>query len=96
MHSVPGALPLAASARTISTPAAHGGRRCTAYPGPALAAAAAATPLAAFPVHLQAGSVAGIAGLSFASFVGISYLEVRRKIEEQLQAGRSVACKSGS
>jgi hypothetical protein len=36
---------------------------------------------------LQAGSVAGIAGLSFASFVGISYLEVRRKIEEQLQAG---------
>jgi hypothetical protein len=38
-------------------------------------------------VHLQAGSVAGIAGLSFASFVGISYLEVRRKIEEQLQAG---------
>ena len=39
------------------------------------------------PFWLQAGSVAGIAGLSFASFVGISYLEVRRKIEEQLQAG---------
>ena len=44
-------------------------------------------PSGRLPLWLQAGSVAGIAGLSFASFVGISYLEVRRKIEEQLQAG---------
>lgn len=35
----------------------------------------------------QAGSIAGIAGLTFASFTAVSFLEVRRKIEDQLAAG---------
>ena len=44
--------------------------------------------LAASRTHaLQAGSVAGIAGLTFASFVGVSYLEVKRKIDDQLARG---------
>ena len=40
------------------------------------------------PPHLpQAGTLAGIAGLTFASFTAVSYLEVKRKIEGQLAAG---------
>lgn len=46
-------------------------------------AAGAASP----PALLQAGSVAGIAGLTFLSFVGVSYVEVRRKIDEQIARG---------
>jgi hypothetical protein len=36
---------------------------------------------------VQAGSIAGIAGLTFASFTAVSFLEVRRKIEDQIAAG---------
>lgn len=36
---------------------------------------------------LLAGSIAGIAGLTFATFVGVSYLEVRDKINQQIIAG---------
>lgn len=36
---------------------------------------------------LQAGSVAGIAGLTFLSFVGVSYFEVRNKIDGQIARG---------
>ena len=39
------------------------------------------------PAPLQAGTLAGIAGLTFASFTAVSYLEVKRKIEGQLAAG---------
>ncbi|KAL4438202.1 hypothetical protein ABPG77_010563 [Micractinium sp. CCAP 211/92] len=36
---------------------------------------------------LLAGSVAGIAGLTFLSFTAVSYLEVKRKIDEQIARG---------
>jgi hypothetical protein len=36
---------------------------------------------------LQVGSVAGIAGLTFASFTAVSYLEVKKRIDEQISAG---------
>ncbi|KAI3426238.1 hypothetical protein D9Q98_008614 [Chlorella vulgaris] len=34
-----------------------------------------------------AGSLAGIAGLTFASFTAVSYFEVKRKIDEQIARG---------
>ncbi|EFN56359.1 expressed protein [Chlorella variabilis] len=36
---------------------------------------------------LLVGSVAGIAGLTFASFTAVSYLEVKKRIDEQTAAG---------
>ena len=35
----------------------------------------------------QAGGIAGIAGATFAAFTAVSYLEVKRKIDEQIARG---------
>jgi hypothetical protein len=44
-------------------------------------------PLAQMPLTETIGSIAGIAGLTFAAFVTTSYLELQQKIKEQVLAG---------
>ena len=39
------------------------------------------------PPRSQAGGIAGIAGLTFASFTAVSFFEVKRRIDEQVAAG---------